>query len=137
MGSPGAAKDAAKHEQYQATNKSGANMKPSSLPSDNSKLGPREPPYVPEGDIEKRKETKSEDDTDADLGWELVENPSDVWAKENEAMNKLIDDLDDMFLPSVAGKNKRQAAGVGRPSTGGLQFSRRVPVDAKGPRAVK
>ncbi|KAH6650409.1 hypothetical protein F5144DRAFT_637181 [Chaetomium tenue] len=115
LGNPGAAKGGAKHDQPQATDKSGgqkkaeqgASMQPSSLPSDNSKLSPREPTCVPEGDIKKQKETKSDDDTDSDLGWELVDNPSAVWARENEAMNKLIDDLDDIFVPSVAGKKKR------------------------------
>ncbi|KAK3300715.1 uncharacterized protein B0H64DRAFT_381607 [Chaetomium fimeti] len=47
-----------------------------------------------------------------DANWELLDNPNDpVLAekrrKENEAMNKLIDDLDDQFAMDAAGRWKR------------------------------
>lgn len=106
LGNREIAEDITEHSQPKTANyrrclekeKSEQSAKPSTPRIDNSRQSPFEPPIVPDGDIEKQNETESDSHADADLGWQWLHNPNDpVWVKENEKMNKLIDDLDDMF----------------------------------------
>jgi hypothetical protein len=107
LGNRETAEDITEHNQPETNNNKGClgkenskqSAKPSNLPSDNSKQSPLEPPIVPEWDMEKQNETESDSYADVDLGWQWLHNPNDpIWVKENEAMNKVIDDLDDMFM---------------------------------------